>query len=126
MRATGNPGIPLACLADDTMTILARRQFASLTARNRTERAVYRPGDGAPRTITVIVDRESREPLGHARVPALTITAMHDPWLGMVPSAVNLDRDRIELAERIGGAPVARAIVSIVNQDEDFVTLQLR
>ena len=107
----------------------AERILAAWLSEGQTEEAVYRPAlDGLDaRTITVVVHREAVEPLGHGRAMRFRVTAINDAELGIPadPSLSDVGADRIDVAERLGGTAVSRGFQRFVNQDEDFVVVEV-
>lgn len=113
----------------------AKRQMAAWKRQGRAEEIDYRPGgmpaegeDDNARTIDAVVDRTSPEDVMSARAPGMRVTVLNDADDGIATAGdEQIDRgaDLLEIAELVGGEPVARGIQRIIKQDADFVTLEV-
>lgn len=97
-----------------------------MKTRSMTEQVIYRPGSGRPRELTVLVDRQGREGQMHTATPVITMTLLNDQVVGVDPALLDLGTDRIDVGERVGGSLLARNIQRIVNQDNEFVTVEVK
>jgi hypothetical protein len=93
-----------------------------------TEDVTYRPGrSGAPAsgTITVIVDRTCGEAMPHGTGDRMQVVAINGEPEGISSALADIEKDRVMIAPRLGGTPIARGLGRIVSQDADFITLEL-
>ena len=109
------------------MTDRAEAQLEAFTNRSLTETLTYTPNGGAARSIAAVVNRPGRdEHLGRAAVPTFAVQVINDSTLGIALSELDLGGDTITLAERVGGAAVTRKIVRLIEQDAEWVQIEVR
>jgi hypothetical protein len=112
-------------MASDT----AKAEMSGLTDLGRTESLTYRPAAGGSRAISGVVERKTPEPYGRAAAAAvIQITVLNDATYGIDDGELTLGSDRIDVAERVGGAAAARSIHRLVGEecDEDFLKIEVR
>ena len=111
-------------------TNTAKLLMAAWKAMGWTEDVVYSPGrGGAPaRTITVIVDRGGEEALPqHGQAELMHVTAINGEPEGISsdPELSDVGADRLAVALRRGGTPATRGLGKFVQQDKDFVKVEI-
>ncbi len=101
----------------------ARRHLAAMTDRGLTEEVIYRPDGGDPRTIDAIVERPGRETFGtNAPAPRFRVRAVNSATDGIAATEVDTGKDRIDVAERIGGEATSRQITRLSELDDPGFT----
>lgn len=93
------------------------------------ESVVYRPRCGAPRTVGAIVERLPAEMFADVGVsgPVIQITVANDPTTGISSAELDLGRDQVDVAVRVGGEAETRPIGAIVGpHDRGAITLEVR
>lgn len=103
--------------------------MAAWVRQGQTERIVYRPlrPELLPREIDALIDRNGMATVMNAQAPAFLITVLNDPVVG-IPSSSQLSDiggDLVDVAERHGDDRVSRGLQRFVDQDGDFVTLEV-
>jgi hypothetical protein len=92
------------------------------------ETIVFEPSGALPREIDVLV---TRNPLrgfpGAPQVPAqcIEITAANDPVHGIASDELDSGLDKVQVAERVGGAAGRRSIGRILRHDAGEVVLEV-
>lgn len=113
----------------------AKRTLAAFKRQGQTETVTYRPGRAVlanrstrQATIDVLVDRLAPEIELQAGHPVFHVTALNDADCGIPSDPALSDRqsDKVDVAERIGGAPIPRGMPRFVSQDPDWVTLEVQ
>ena len=107
------------------MSATAEREMVTFQRLNLTETVVYRPASGDARSIVALVDRMEASNLMNVVVRAIRITVMNDSVLGIDPSIMNRGNDQIDVSERIGGKLETREIHQIIEQNEEFITIEV-
>jgi len=109
-------------MATDT----AKRHMTGFEERGLTEQVTYRPVVGDARVIDALVDRDGRDDAMNAATPAMRVTVLDDETDGITAVEIDTGGDRIDVAERIGGAATSRHIQRIAEQDGEFVTVEVK
>jgi hypothetical protein len=108
---------------------LAKLMLALWQRQGQTEQVTYRPAKTgqAAREITVLVERPGAEPVMNGRAPGFRVTALNDEQVGIpsAPSLSDVGRDTLDVAERLGGTAVARGVQRFVEQDPDWVVVEI-
>lgn len=104
---------------------LAKRHLATMKRQEQTESVIYRRGSGKPRVIDVIVERLGIQVEGHAGVPVFHVAAINDQIYGIDPAFIDRGADHMDVAEKVGGTPIERAVKRIVEQDSGWVTVEV-
>jgi hypothetical protein len=109
----------------------AKRHMVQAARRGMTETVLFHPGNLAGRSIQARVTRQVPDDLMHGSAPRLILTILNDATVGVGSVGIDaktLDRgaDRISVSERVGGNPRRRQIVTILEQDDDWLRLEVR
>ena len=100
------------------------------------EDIIYHPGYGNPRRILAIVDRNipasiDESPVGGIR-QQITIHVANrltdkddDNYGGIGSDEVNTGGDKVTLSLRIGQETQTRPIISVIEQDDDMIALEI-
>jgi hypothetical protein len=93
------------------------------------EAVVIHPPGRVPSTVYAVVDRFDAEPVpgaGNLASPSARVTFQSDDLKGLSVSSDLLTNCRVELPDRPGGASRVRQAGRVVEQDEHYVTLEVR
>jgi len=98
-----------------------------MTRIGLTESITYRPTGGAARTIEAVVDRQLPTALPGSPAPVRThrweVTLVNDSSVGIAMSSLNLQLDKLDVADRVGATAAARSILAILEQDPEWLKL---
>lgn len=90
-----------------------------------TESVIYRPGEGIARRIDVTVDRLGRQVEGHVGRPVFHVMAINNQLRGIDPALIDTGADHMDVAEDFGGEAIERAVTQIVDQDVEWVMVEV-
>tara|TARA_Y100000310_G_scaffold66694_1_gene62041 strand:- start:144 stop:479 length:336 start_codon:yes stop_codon:yes gene_type:complete len=109
--------------SDESKLVMTQLQDLELS-----EEIVFMPNGGIPRTITALVDREGSDEYASAASVRIRVKVLADVVLGVQNAdVIDRGRDRIQVADRRGGALVTRGIHSFPAQDDpDFLVIEVR
>lgn len=107
----------------------AKNQMAIAKRQGLSEDVIFHPSASGlvARTVTVIVDRDEPDGLPHGQANLLYVTALNDEIDGISsdPRLTDTENDRIEVAQRLGGPTTMRSLGRFVQQDPDYVKLEI-
>lgn len=104
-----------------------KRHLATMTRIDLTESITYRPTGGTERSIYAVVDRQLPSTVPGSPAPVRAhrweVSVVNDATAGIAMSTLNLQLDKIDIADRSGGTAAARSIVAILEQDSEWLKL---
>ena len=91
-----------------------------------TEKVIFRPSDGLmTREIDAFVDREGQRDVMSGKVLGIRLTVLNDEKKGISAALCDIGLDKIDVAERVGGERTPRAMQRFLQQDEDYVVIEV-
>lgn len=104
--------------------------FDDMLAANATafgESVTYKPSGGATRAITAVVNREPYGPIPEAAQESRAlchVTVRNSNTLGIAFSELNIGKDKIAFARRIGGTSTDNLITRVAQQIADGMIVE--
>ena len=89
----------------------------------------YMRSGGDDRAIVGVVDYDTAQNMGampQGKGSVFTVMVKNHATEGVTPDELNTGKDKIKIPDRVGNAAIERKITQIIEQNEGFLTLEVR